>query len=281
MGSKYSRTGEIAYQTKRIGKLIDEGNYKLAWKVIEEILPKHADDPRLKSQMVCLYLIEKKYEDALRMIEELDEYRNAVTKTELYALLGMEDKEYYMYDKYFRKFNFSTPFFIRDKRYRMLFVYLNSKYNPNFEMPDFLGVNYLEEQIHSYDREKAIDNIKFNHMDCSENDKGYFYQNINIDEMFNYVENFVKNSTVRGELRYGSEVFRFHYPDCGIVRTGEIANGFSAVVALGTKNVIAIHPSRMSILSDTFEYKPVIEVESKKKVKVRSGLDRFNQRYNK
>ena len=125
MKGKYSKRGKIAYQTNIIGNLVDQGNYSLAWIVIESLLPEYIDDERLKFQMVCLNLVENNYDEALSLIEDLNEERNFITKTELYIMLGKEEKEFEMYQRYFRKFNFDNPFYIQDRRYRLLYIYLN------------------------------------------------------------------------------------------------------------------------------------------------------------
>lgn len=276
---KYSRRGEISYQTSKIGKLIDDGNYNLAWKTINDLLPKYMEDERLKFQMVCLNLIEKNYDEALILIEELNEKRNFITKTELYVLLGNEDKEFEMYKKYFKVFNFDNPFYIQDNRYRLLYIYLNKKFNLGFELPKFLGTNYLEQQIYSYSRERALENIRLNHFEASNMDKGIFDSSVNIEEIYDYVDNVIKNTDVIGKIKFGKQVYRFLYPNCGLVRSGEVANGFSVVVSLGTRDIIAIYPSRMRCIDDAMEYEPL--KKETKKVKIRNGLERFNDRYNK
>jgi len=274
------KKSNIAYQTKVISKLMEEGNYNLAWKIIQELLPEYKDDERLKFQIAIFKVSEKNFEEALSLIEELNEERNFISKTELYVILNLEEKEFKMYQKYFKYFKFDDPFYIHDRRYRLLYIYLNKKFNPTFELPKFLGVNYLEQQIYSYNKEKTLENVKFNHLDPSNMDKGIFSPNINIEELYNYANNTIKNNNVIGPIKKGVQVFRFLYPNCGLVRSKESANGFSVIASLGTKNIIAIYPSKLKYLQDVIEYSP-IKRETKKLAKVKNGIDRFNERYNK
>ena len=107
-------------------------------------------------------------------------------------------------------------------------------------MPKFLGENYLEQQIYSYNRDLAIENIKLNHCNDIVIDKGVFNPNINIEDIYDYADNYIKTINSIGTLKYGRRVFRFYYPNCGLVATNEVANGFCAVTSLSDKNIIAI-----------------------------------------
>ena len=269
---------EIYTKINIIKLLINEKKYNLAWKMVDEVILKYPDDEKIKFQIVCLKLIEGNYFEALNILEELTDERNFIIKTELYVMLGMEDKEFYMYKKYFEYFNFDDPFFIHDNRYRMLYIYLNKKFNSMFNLPSFLGVNYLEKQIYSYDKNRALENIKMNHFDLFDMEKGMFFSHINIEELYNKANAYIVNN--RGILKYGRQVFKFYYPNCGVVATNEVANGFCVVTTLSDKNIIAIYPciinnTKEAILYEENRYK------SKRKIKVRSGIERFNSRYNK
>ena len=59
MKRDYSRNGKIAYQTNVIEGLINQGKYNLAWKIINDLLPKYSEDERLNFQIAILKMIEK------------------------------------------------------------------------------------------------------------------------------------------------------------------------------------------------------------------------------
>lgn len=279
MREQQYNNAELIYKIKKIKKLIDDKNYSLAWIVVDELLPKFSENEFLKFEMVRLYLMENKYKEALDLLEEIPDDRNFITQTELYIMFGDEDKQLIMYDKYFKKFNFDDPFYFQDTKYRMIYIYLNKKFNVDFELPSFLGTNYLEQQIYSYSKEKAIESIRTNHFDSSNIDKGVFYSNIDIEDMYERLDKFIKTTDLMGLMKYGRMVYRFYYPDCGVTKSGDKANGICVIISLGDREIITIFPSRMVCFDDVigyYENKNVV----RKKIKVRSGLERFNQRYN-
>lgn len=276
-----TKTKTIATATKTIKELINIGDLKKAYKIIQEFMLKYPEDTYLKYQLVRINLLNQNYEESLDLLEELDEETNFIIKTELYLKLQREQEEFYMYQKYFTKLRKNNPILRkRYKRYLNLYIYLNKKYNPNFKLPKELELSYLETQIYSYSKETVIENINKNHYDLENTERGVFYSNINIEELYNFADQYIKNNNLIGTLKFGTEVYHFYYPNCGLLRTREKANGFTVVTALGSKNIIAIYPNLVTNFSNIIRY-DYPTVEPKKLVKTKSGLERFNARYNK
>lgn len=281
MRGQRSEKENITYQIIKIKELINKKKYNLAWKAINDLLPDYYDDPKLKFQIICLKMIEGSYEEALALLEDLIDDRNFIMQTELYVMLGLEEKEYEMYNKYFKEFMLDDPFYIKDVRYRILYIYLNKKYNFNFVMPEFLGSNYLESQIYDYDKELALENIKLNHLDLLEVCKGKFSDSVNVDEFFDYALDYINNSNDRGVLKYGRLVYKFYYPNCGTIKTGDLVDGICVVTSLSDKNIIAMYPIDISESNKVIGYNNTNTNNlCKRKIKTKNGLDRFNEKYN-
>lgn len=278
---RHLKTKYIAFGTQKIDKLIKEGNLPLASKLIQELLPKYPKNKYLHYQLAYINVLNNKYEEALEQLEELDEDKNLVLKTELYIKLEKEQEQFYIYQKYFSTLNESI---VEEKnkyrRYLYLYIYLNKKYNSNFKLSNNVILSPIEKQIYSYDKEKAINSIIKNHQKNSNIDNGKFYSNINIEELYNFAEQHIKSNNLKGTLNSGVENYQFYYPNCGVLRTKDIANGFTVVTTLGTKNIITIYPNRVREIGNIVEYEPRESKNSKKLVRVKSGLERFNSRYN-
>ena len=277
----HPKTKYIASGTQKINKLIKEGNIKLASKLIEELLPKSPKNKYLRYQLAYINFLNNKYEEALEQLEELDEEKNLILKTELYIKLQKEQEQFYMYQKYFS--NITENEIIEKNKYRRyiyLYIYLNKKYNPNFMISNNIILSPIEKQIYEYDREKAINSIIKNHQNYSNIENGKFYSNINIEDLYNFALENIKNNNLEGILKYGVENYQFLYPNCGILRSKNIANGFTVVTTLGTKEIITIYPNKIREVGNIIEYVPKNNKKTRRLVKVKSGLERFNSKYN-
>lgn len=274
---KFSKKGYIAYHSKKVDELINEGKINLAKRITLELIDEFPDDREIKIQLSRLCIIEKDYEKALNILEQLEEKYVFIKKTALYIKLNKEEKLYSIYQKYFCNEEYIKEY-ISDKKYHFLKMYLNKKYNPtNLSIKN--DATYTEKQYYSYSKEKAISHIIKEHCLNKESGKSIFSENINIKNLYEQVTEYINNNPNTGELTQDIiEEFYFYYPLCGKINGNIDSNLLYVCTILGTREILSMYPvsKRKNIEYLYLEEKPT----SKKKVKTKTGLERFNARYN-
>lgn len=269
----YSKTGYIAYRTNIISHLIDAGKFNLAKKMIDKLLINYPYDKNLILNLVRFYTLNQNYEEAITLLEQLGEEQSILKQTSLHIKLNNEEKVYELYKKHFTdNYSYNTE----KIGYNYLFIYLNKKYNQKFQL-DIENLTYTERQIYSYSKEKALNHIKNNHYLYSHHDKSMFDPNINIEDLFDRVSEYIKNNN--GQMIQNMvDVYDFYYPNCGKNKDNIRYNYFSAYTFIGSKDILTMYPhpetkNRKLINLD--------ELTPKRKIKTKTGLERFNERYNK
>ena len=273
---EYSRTGYIAHRTNIISHLLDEGKFNLAKKMMDELLVIFPYDKNLILNLARYYTLNQNYEEALILLEQLGEGQSILKQTSLHIKLNNEDKVYEFYKKYFSNidcYNYD------DKKigYNYLFIYLNKIYNPNFEL-DIEKLTYTESQIYSYSKEKALNHIKNHHYLYNYHDKSMFDSNINIEDLFDKVSDYIKNNNDGQMVQNIADVYDFYYPNCGKNKDNIYYNCFSAYTFISSKDILTMYPHPEA------KNRKIIYLEElmpKRKVKTKTGLERFNDKYNK
>lgn len=274
---QYSRTGYIAYQTTKIAELIDEGKFNIAKKIINELITEYSEDDVLKKQLARIYIFEQQYEKALEILNEILEKKVFMPKTMIYIKLNKEQELLELYKKYFKEFRIFNNKPIKSDQYKGLYIYLNKKYNPNFEL-EKSTLKYNDLQIYDYDREKAIEHIRWHHITNRETDKSLFNEDFNLEEAFDQIEEYVKNND--GHVTQNIiETYYFYSPNCGIAAMDKSLTSYICVCTfVGTKDILTMYP--VSKIKDRECIHLEERQKSNKKIKVRSGLERFKQKYN-
>lgn len=167
-----------------------------------------------------------------------------------------------------------------DETIRRIKIYLENKFNPDFKV-DIEKLSYFERQIYDYSEEAAIKHIMENHYNNCNDFKSIFYNTINIEELFYKLKNNIFNNIEKGTLHKNvSENYIFYYPKCGmqIGETKRIVypDTLKVCTLLGTNQIITMYPYNILNNNDICYFK---EKENISKIKVKSGLERFNSRY--
>ena len=271
---EYSKTGYIAYRTSIISHLMDEGKFNLAKKMIDELLIIYPHDKNLILNLARYYTLIQNYEEALILLEQLGEGQSILKQTSLHIKLKNEDKVYELYQKYF---NDNYRYSYKRAGYNYLFIYLNKIYNPNFQL-DIEKLTYTESQIYSYSKEKALNHIKNHHYLYSYYDKSMFDSNIDIEGLFDKVSEYIKNNNDGQMVQNIADVYDFYYPNRGKNKDHIYYNCFCVYTFVGSKDILTMYPhpeakNRKLIYLE--------ELMPKRKVKTKTGLERFNDKYNK
>lgn len=276
----YSNKGYLAFHSKQITELINNSKINIAKKKVQDLIEQYPFDTELKVQLSRIHIIEKEYEEALYVLEQLDEEIVFLKLAALYIKLKQEDKLFYLYQKYFKEDSKYSNEYENNRKYRLLSVYLNKKYNPNYKL-DTQNLLYYEKQIYSYSKELAIRHIKNNHCLSKEHDKGIFSEDINIEELYNKVNSYISNNPNEGYLvQTMTDAIYFYYPGIGKTQDSGLYDCLCVFLNSGTKEILTMFPAtkRKNIEYLYFEK----ESTTKKRIRTpKSGLERFQSRYNK
>ena len=143
--------------------------------------------------------------------------------------------------------------------------------------------SYLFKQIIEYNDDEFLDHIKKHLMDyntnADENNNSMFVENFPIQEVLDEVKKMIPND--RG-LHFGflDDTYTFKYDECGRVNN-KITNYFQVICIHDTNDIITMYPT---LEGDYLPYIDLNILNSNKqndnvKVKRKSQIDKFNQRF--
>ena len=275
INKEYSRRGKIAFNTAKIKELIYNGKLCLAKKMINELIVDYPYDEKLRKEQARLLTIEKKYDEAIEVLESFPKGYLFNRLAGLYLKMGYDNKLYEIYKEFYTK----------DKEYmelenRWLQIYLRKLFDKEGLSKSDLKC-YMEEQIYKYDEKKALDHIKNKHKEIKEfnEEKTHFNSNIDIDKKFYEIKNYIEKNLDKGQLyRNAVDVYLIECKECG-EEDGTIKNYIKVITLINTSNIITMFPVTHKL---DLEVCKIDENNSfKDKLKVKSGIDRFNERYKK
>ena len=221
---------------------LSKENYEEAEKILEELINNNNYNNNDYLKYVKYYLVVskfrlKKYDEVLKMIDDIQD--------ELYSS---------------RKYN-------RD--YKYMSFYAMKKLGNNIE-----SIKYMESQLVSYSKEKAISHILSHHMFLTKTSS--FYSDVDINTLFDYIYNVIDNDKkiIYGPLDKYTITLREYIGNDSI----RDLNSISVICITDTKNIITMYP-------DKDEEKSLEEIDEtiheKKAVKRLSQIEKFNKKYNK
>lgn len=280
----YSKIGLISYQTKKINELIENRRIALAKKLALELLSDYSYDTQLLKALSRIYMIERDYENAIRILESIDEtciYKRLVS---IYLKLNDEEKLYELYQKYFCDDSILDEQSEYNESSRRFKIYLEKRFNPSFDI-DIYKLSYFEKQIYDYDETRAINHIEKHH--CSKYSKAFnddvksiFNEDIDIIELFNKVKKSISNNSEKGNLGKGAgETYYFAYRNCGLRNdNGDLINSDTIKVCtlIGTNQIVSMYPNKEV---NVLELCSLESQNVQSKIKVKTGMERFNSRY--
>lgn len=267
----------LYYQTNKIAGLIDKFEYTLAKKIVLELLEKYPEDYVLKKQFSRILTAEKDYEQSKLILESLGEERVFKKLIALYIKLNEEEKLFDFYNKYYIDEN-KVDLKYLDSNYYLIQMYLKNKFDKSYS-PNLEELSYFERQLIAYEEEKALDHIKQNHY-LNNIEKSMFSKEIDISFLFKQVKEYIKENVDKSSLKGPTvDSYLFYYPDCGIKKQGGNSDYFEVRAFTNTNNILTMYPNDFLKNMDICNLKEL--QEEKTMIKVKSGLERFQSRYNK
>ncbi len=280
--TRYTKSGYLSYQQAKILELISDGKAKLAKKIALEVLEYYPDDYRISKILADIYRGQGEYYESIRILEEIDEEHVIRNLAAFYIKTNEREKLYHLYQKYYSKDLILKEFGIIDEE-SMLFsiqLYLKCLFHSNFQI-DRNSLCYFDRQIYSYSDREAIKHIRNRHQRYD--DTGVFDCNMNVEELFGKVKSYIELNKNLGVLDYPvCDMYHFFYPQCGKVDGKYDTNYFRVITLVNTSDIITMHPLPFNKRMNPLPLEEVRKTEESVKsyVKTRSGLERFNARYN-
>ena len=145
--------------------------------------------------------------------------------------------------------------------------------------------SYLLRQIIDYDYNDFLDHIEKHQakyvMNTDSANLSTFNINFPMDMVLDEIHKYIP-SNKKMFIGFIEDRYTFKYDGCGRVK-GKLVNYFDVVVFHNTNNIITIYPSyddRTNTPCIDLNYISDIVNKDNKKIKVRSQIDKFNNRYN-
>lgn len=279
-----NRVEYFSSQRSKILAFLNEGKLSLARKVILDILNQYPEEETFLKILANICIKEKDYLGAIEILKCLDEEENRVLLTSLYIKVNDQREMENFYQKYYSDELFSDQDVHEydDSQFLdyQLCLYLKKIFDFSLNL-DWGKLVYLCRQIYSYDNRWAVGHIETHHQNKKEINKGVFDSSILIYSLFYQVQNYINLNQDKGifDSRI-SDYYCFYYPNCGKNHKGKDTNYFEVVTLVNSPNIITMYP----ISSQVSEYRDICyldDVNFKRFVKVRNGLERFQDRYKK
>ena len=109
-----------------------------------------------------------------------------------------------------------------------------------------------------------------------ESGKSIFSNEINIEKLYDKVSANIKKRNDSQIEQNIIEVYTFEYPNCGY--TNNINNNYLHVCTfLGSKDILTMYPTQKMKKRKVLQLEETIK--PKKRIKIKTGLERFNDKY--
>lgn len=167
-----------------------------------------------------------------------------------------------------------------------------------------LKMTYREYQTWYYNEESAKNYIEIingseNIPDEFENEdednrkveKGYFNPNIDIEVLFHKLKTSIEYNKDKLSCKKMGDSYVFEYQNCGITKSGKICNHIVVDTTFNSSNIINMYPivddnlynrTQISNITNLLDERLKHIKETKSKIlKPKTGLERFNNKYNK
>lgn len=286
---KHSKRGYLTYQTNIIYKLLNDEEYNSAQKALNDLLKKYPNDDLLKILQARLFMCLGYFENAIDYLEDTDIDKSFRKLTALYLKTENDKKLYPLYLKYYKdsldkiehvasveykeKLSFYSARLVLLKRYGDL-----DESKINIEK-----LTFTDKQIINYDEETAIVHILKNHTSNYMKGKTKFYDNIDIKDLYYKAKEFINENMEKAKIYDGLiDSYVIYFPKCGVEYDGIECNHIMVKSIINTDQIMTIYPFVPKYSKNIlyFDDKKDLDI-SKSKIKVKSGLERFNEKYNK
>lgn len=261
-----------------IQKLYDKRDYNKCLRFIKEYLVEYPES--LVAAQLYLKILMK-----LNKIEEAQEYLE--TNKEYIC-----DNKFYLYriaifnNDYQKAYELLPEVIEEAKQYKVDYyegvypskIFLEKHLNILDENIDINELSYTEQQIISYDEQKALEHIK-KHQEEDENKIVHtlFEPELDLEELFYFVQNNLDST--KSYCRLITDNYIFEYPEVKnrLEKANYLYKFLHVVTIKDTENIITIYPFFLNKKIE--EVIPLEEVKTK--VKIPTQIEKFNNRYNK
>lgn len=268
----YTKRGYLSFQTKKVEALINEGKYNLAKNILKNVLDLYPSDRIALMQWAQILILERNYQQAKEVLESIPKEKCYINLVALYEKLGEWDKIKFLYDNFF-----NDSIDDNKKYYREQKIYLSGIFGDPLPVEN---PTYIDLQLYDYSDERAISHIRKNHSNNSDSNRSLFGGDVNIEELFYKVKDYIRLHPERGIINNGLlETFMFYYPECGTGINSGLYNTFSVRNIIAKDKIITMFPHNID--NANYDVCYFETSQSKHPVKVKSGIERFNSKYKK
>ncbi len=270
----YSVRGYLSYQSKQIRTLIQDGKYSFALNNLILLLQQYPDDVQLKKLMASCYIALKDYDKAIELLEDFPLLLSYATLTSLYMKTNQNEKLYDLYQKIHSDKNFEL---LLDPDFEFISHCLKTLFEKDY-VPNLDKITYHEKQFFQYDEKLALNHIHIHHNNPE--NRGFFLENINIEDLFYQIKQFIENHLEEAAVTTRcTEQYIFYVESCG-KNMNQLTNYVSVFTFVGTSNILTMYPILLEKKFHICHLEKQMQVKEKEKVKAKSGIERFYQRYN-
>lgn len=277
-----SKEEYFAFQEAKILSLIDEGKISLARKITLENLKMYQKDIRFLRILATLNIKQKNYLEAIKVLESIDMDIDSRLLDFLYIKVQDRKKMEELYQKYYSG---SFPSDQDVHQYNdvefldyQLHLYLKKNYDHHFVL-DWGGLVYICKQIYSYNNRLAVGHVETHHQRRKEPNKGIFDSSISVYMLLRQVQNYINLNMDKAYFDCSMhDRYCFYYPNCGKNRKDKNVDYFEVISLVNTSHIITMYP----MSSQGYQARDICcldDVNSKSLVKVKSGLERFQNKY--
>lgn len=257
-------------ELKKVKVLIKQGKYSFAKKICFDILDEYPNDFMTLNALFNVLMIEGNYDQALELSKKLDEEYCFLKIATLYMKLNMGNELYDLYLKYLNKqSSYKNIKSSTLKDYNLVQMWINEKYK-----------NLDSKKI--YDEEHAQNSIFANYNSLNVVSSVTFSPEIDIKEIFMKAKEYIKNNRDKAFITSNViESYIFNLEKCGQTVNGKVLNYLIVRTLINTDCIITMHPTSVNYGKKPIDFEQKEAEVSKKYIKVKSGLERFNQKYSK
>lgn len=268
---------EIEYSIVR--NLYDSGKDKRFLIEVNNFLKKYPNDESAHFMRGTVYKKHDRFNEAISDFKLANRRNNNMFAVEelffMYYYLRMY-KEALKLIPILRKSNYITS-----KSIKIMTLIIKKELGILSLQDKFSISDYSEYQVLDYRKEDAINHIK-EHKLNDLNDNSKFRYNINLNYLFELIENNIKIAK-RSKEKNQMDIYYFGISNVGTTRSGDNANYVRVVAVPNTYNIISIYPVKKVLceaINIEYDYDKLFKKENTK-VKRISQIEKFNKRYKK
>lgn len=261
---------DLEIQKKIIRDLISEGSMEEAENKIFTLLCFYPYNHFLLKELAFIYRLDGRYEDALAILEDLNEQYVFRHLLSLYIKIGDIDKIYEFYQKYFK-----DNVDLNTSDYRML-IYLRKLFEEDFKMTRN-KLTYDNRQVYAYKKNDALSYMKRHYQTEDLNESVIFSDKVDAFKLFDKAKRYITKNPEAGRIiGYTQERYVFYVSNVGIVDKKE-TDYCIAETFVGSSDIIYFRPVWGDNLKDDAVNLKNPKV-TRKLVRIKNELEKLKER---